>query len=80
MRTRLVFYFQSNSRKRKQPKDAVELEIIRQLQRDANAEDENDLFGQSVGIALKKLEPQKRALAKIKIQEILFNLEFDDIQ
>eukprot|EP00118_Oscarella_pearsei_P018234 m.186120 g.186120 ORF g.186120 m.186120 type:complete len:53 (+) comp39339_c0_seq1:698-856(+) len=37
-----------------------------------------DLFGKSVGRALLKLLPQRRGWAKIKIQEVLYQAEFEE--
>ena len=39
-------------------------------------ESEDELFGRSVGLHLSKLQPIQRAFAKLKIQEVLFNVEF----
>jgi hypothetical protein len=52
----------------------VDAEILRQLT-DKN-EDEDSLFGQSVAASLRKLDPQKKSLAKIRIQQTLYEIEF----
>ena len=39
-------------------------------------EDEDSLFGQSIAASLKKMDPRKKALAKIKLQQVLFDIEF----
>lgn len=40
--------------------------------------DENDLFCMSLSHSLKRLSPQKRASAKIKIMQLLYSFEFGD--
>ena len=42
--------------------------------------DEEGLFGQSVASALRRLPPYKRALAKVKISQVLFDVEFQQVQ
>ena len=43
-------------------------------------ESEDELFGRSVGLHLSKLQPIQRAFAKLKIQEVLFNVEFGNVK
>ena len=39
-------------------------------------EDEEELFGKSVGAALRRMSLQQRAIAKLHIQQVLLNAEF----
>ena len=58
----------SNPRKRaRQPPspDDLERNILKELK-----SDEDDPFGQSIGVSLKKMTPQQKALAKMKIQQL----------
>ena len=57
--------------------DEVDAEILRQLGSMKEPEaDEDSLFAQSVAASLKRMGPQKKSLAKIKIQQALFEVEF----
>ena len=44
-----------------------------------NKEEEGEcsLFGKQVAATLQRLPPQKRALAKIEIDKVLFSIEFE---
>ena len=60
--------------------DDLDREILKQLQKDVDAtteKDEDDLFGQSIGASLKKMAPQQKALAKMKIQQLLYEIQFN---
>ena len=67
---------------RKRPRDSpgpseLEREILMELKRDTDAErDEDDVFGLSIGSTLKKITPQQKALAKLKIQQIMYEMQF----
>ena len=57
--------------------DEVDAEILRQLGTMKEPEaDEDSLFAQSIAASLKRMGPQKKSLAKIKIQQALFEVEF----
>lgn len=57
--------------------DEVDAEILRQLGNMKESEaDQDSLFAQSIAAALKQMDPQKKSLAKIKIQQSLFEVEF----
>ena len=57
--------------------DEVDAEILRQLGTMKEPEaDEDSLFAQSIAASLKQMDPQKKSLAKIKIQQALFEVEF----
>ncbi|XP_065835472.1 transcription factor Adf-1-like isoform X1 [Oscarella lobularis] len=78
-RTRVDEGTRGRRKRRKQSaSNEVDLEIIRQLQKTERVDDENDLFGQSVGSSIRRLNPRKRALAKIRIQEVLYQIEFEE--
>ena len=40
--------------------------------------DEEDLFGRQVSSVLRRLPDRQRALAKIKVQQLLFDIEFSE--
>jgi hypothetical protein len=40
------------------------------------APDEDDLFCLSVAASLRRFSPQKKALAKLHIQKVMYNVEF----
>ena len=44
------------------------------------APDEDDLFGQSIGASLKKMAPQQKALAKMKIQPLMYEIQYCNVQ
>ena len=59
--------------------DELELEILRELKQSKSetaSADEDDLFGQSIAATLKKLPPQQKALAKVKMQNLLYEVQF----
>ena len=58
--------------------DAVEMEILKQLKDTcmSDQDDEDMTFGQSIALTLKKMEPQQKSFAKIKIQEVLYAIQF----
>lgn len=41
--------------------------------------DQDTLFAQSIAVSLGQMDPQKRSLAKIKMQQALHEVEFGDI-
>ena len=38
--------------------------------------DEDSLFGQSIAASLRRLDAQKKSLAKIRMQQVLYEVEF----
>ena len=55
------------------------MEILKELRKEEatpSAPDEDDLFGQSVGASLKKMSDQHKALAKMKIQQLLYEIQY----
>ena len=67
--------------------DEIELEILRQLREssvssksseNSTVEDEDLAYGKTVALSLKRLEPKQKAQAKIKIQQLLYSLEFPE--
>ena len=57
--------------------DEVDAEILHQLGSMKGPEaDKDSLFAQSIAASLKRMDPQKKSLAKIKIQQALFEVEF----
>lgn len=61
------------------PADEVDLEIIRQLkgmEKQGQELDEEDHYGQSVAGTLRKMSPEQRALAKMRIQQILYEIQY----
>ena len=61
------------------PADEVDMEIIRQLkglEKQGQELDEEDHYGQSVAGTLRKMSPEQRALAKMRIQQILYEIQY----
>ena len=60
------------------PVGELELEIIKELRRGQStpSADEDDLFGQSVAATLKNIPPQQKALAKMRMQQLLYEVQF----
>ena len=64
--------------------DVFELEILRQLKETAPSTtsteientDEDFAFGKTIALTLKRLQPQQKSLAKMKIQQLLYEIEF----
>ena len=40
------------------------------------SKDEDSLFGLSIAVSLRRLDPQKKSLAKIRMQKVLYEIEF----
>ena len=66
------------SNKRKATPEDIDLEILRQL-REPDKGDEDHYFGLSIAMSLKEMEPQLKAYAKIKIQQVLYEVRFASI-
>lgn len=45
----------------------------------SSEEDEEELFGRQIAIALRRLDPRQKAIAKLKIQSFILETEFPDI-
>ena len=60
--------------------DEVDLEILRQLKdldkKEPEQPDEEDLYAKSVAGTLKKMTPEQRAMAKLKIQQVLYEVQY----
>lgn len=68
-------------RKKRKVIDPVEEEILIQLkqsgqQSTSEINDEDLSFGQMIATNLKRLTPQQKAQAKIRIQQLLYEIEF----
>ena len=68
-------------RKKRKVIDPVEEEILIQLkqsgqQSTSEINDEDLSFGQMIAMNLKRLTPQQKAQAKIRIQQLLYEIEF----
>ena len=60
--------------------DTVELEILKQLGASTEAKKEEDgdtLLGQSIAATLRTLDPQKKAFAKMRLQQVLYEIQFN---
>ena len=63
----------------------INLEILKELRKEPEAPlkpefDEDDLFGQRIGATLKKMPEQQKALAKMKIQQVLYEIQYCNVQ
>lgn len=60
--------------------DPVDIEILSQLKKSnedlTSHDDEEYSFGRSVALTLKRLEVKQKAQAKIGIQQLLYDIEF----
>ena len=65
------------TKKSSTPTEDLELEILKELRRNqSDAPDEDDLFGQSIAATLKKFNAQQKALVKMRIQQLLYEVQF----
>ena len=73
------------TKRRKIEADAIEMEILRQLKETTapcsststeTTDDEDFTYGKTIALTLKRLQPQQKAQAKIKIQQLLYDMEF----
>lgn len=68
------------AKKRKIELDPVDIEILSQLKKSnedlTSHDDEEYSFGRSVSLTLKRLEVKQKAQAKIGIQQLLYDIEF----
>lgn len=61
------------------PADEIELEILHQLKGLEKSEkeiDEEDQYSRSVVATLRNMSSEQRALAKIKIQQVLYEIQY----
>lgn len=67
-------------KKRKVELDPIDIEILSQLKKSSDEstshDDEEYTFGRSVALTLKRLEVKQKAQAKIRIQQLLYDIEF----
>ena len=60
--------------------DAIDMEILQQLKKTAlsimDTDDEDFVFGRAIALTMKNLQPQQKSLAKIKIQQLVHEVEF----
>ena len=63
--------------------DEVDVEILKQLKAmdskkepDRELLDEEGVYAQSVAATLRKMTPEQRGMAKIKIQQILYEIQY----
>ena len=70
------------SKRRKLESDPIEQEILQQLRstscttKSVPDDDEDFAYGRTIAFSLKRLQPHLKAQAKIKIQQLLYDLEF----
>lgn len=63
--------------------DEMDAVIVRNLEelcqrRSSSATDEDELFGKTVAATLRRLDLRKKAMAKLRIQGVLMDVEFPD--
>ncbi|KAJ8049123.1 hypothetical protein HOLleu_01724 [Holothuria leucospilota] len=56
--------------------EQTQASLLEKVTPEPSADNEENLMGKSVAAALRRLTPYKRAFAKVKIQELLFEIEF----
>lgn len=68
--------------KRSTTPDEIEKEILKELRKEHAIlpPDEDLLFGQSIGASLQTLLPQQKALAKMRIQQVLYDVQYCNVQ
>lgn len=65
------------------PQYDIDVEILKELRREqtsTNPPDEDELFGQSVGATLKTMAPQQKSLAKLRIQQVMYEIQYCNAQ
>ena len=63
--------------------DDIEREILKELRKEQAIPlppDEDDLFGQSIGATLKTMSAQQKALAKLRIQQVMYDTQYGTVQ
>ena len=59
------------------PADEVDLQILQNLKEmQQNVSEEEELFGKSVAASIRNMPPEQRAMAKIRIQQVLYDIQF----
>ena len=69
--------------KRSSTPDDIEREILKELRKEQATPlppDEDDLFGQSIGATLKTMSAQQKALAKLRIQQVMYDTQYGTVQ
>ena len=69
--------------KRSSTPDDVEREILKELRKEQAtplSPDEDDLFGQSIGATLKTMSAQQKTLAKLQIQQVMYDTQYGTAQ
>lgn len=77
--TREYHYERKRGVKRKcvTPADEVDLQILQNLKEmQQNVSEEEELFGKSVAASIRNMPPEQRAMAKIRIQQVLYDIQF----
>ena len=62
--------------------DDIEREILKELCKEQATPlppDEDDLFGQSIGATLKTMSAQQKALAKLRIQQVMYDTQYGTV-
>ena len=71
----------TTKRKRADSSDSQVLDILKQSseaflrRREMNQRDENVTWGESIGLRLKKMAPMQRAFIRIKVEQLMFDVE-----
>ena len=65
--------FSKRQKKRKREADEVDLEILRHLK---SEQDEANLYVLSVAERLRKLSPEQLSLARLKIEQVLYEVQY----
>ena len=63
--------------------DDIQREILKELHKEQATPlppDEDDLFGQSIGATLKTMSAQQKALAKLWIQQVMYDTQYGNVQ
>lgn len=60
----------------------IDKEILEELRREQTVSkpDEDELFGQSIGATLKTMTPQQKSLAKVRIQQVMYETQYSSVQ
>lgn len=69
--------------RKKKSKVVMDAVIVRNLEelcqhRTSSATDEDELFGKTVAATLRRFDLRKKAMAKLRIQTVLMDIEFPD--
>ena len=61
--------------KRQVSPDEIDRAILKELQKEEK-DDEDLLFSQSIGVSLKKMTDQQKALVKMKISQLMYEIQY----